>query len=74
MLDRSALRLRGGIFDNSNIKITTTHMWPILSQQTEAGSPSEDKDVWEDEDEDEEQNMEENDGTLIDVTTLLIQL
>lgn len=32
--------------------------------------------MWEDEDEDEdeEQNMEENDGTLIDVTTLLIQL
>lgn len=51
-----------------------TCSWPILSQQTEAGSPSEDKDVWEDEDEDEEQNIEENDGTLIDVTTLLIQL
>ena len=49
-------------------------MWPILSQQTEASSPLEDKDVWEDEDEDEEQNMEGNDGTLIDVTTLLIQL
>ena len=48
-------------------------MWPILSQQTEAGPPSEDKDVWEDEDEDEdedeEQNIEGNDGTLIDVTT-----
>ena len=29
--------------------------------------------MWEDEDEDEEQNGEENDGTLIDVTTLLIQ-
>ena len=50
---------------------THAHMWPILSQQTEAGSPSEDKDVWEDEDE--VQNREENDGTLIDVTTLLIQ-
>ena len=55
---------------------THAHMWPILSQQIEAGSPSEDKDVWEDEDEDEdeEQNIEGNDGTLIDVTTLLIQL
>ncbi|XP_027054510.1 GRAM domain-containing protein 2B isoform X1 [Pocillopora verrucosa] len=31
------------------------------NQQTEAGSPSEDKDVWEDEDEDEEQNIEGND-------------
>ena len=30
--------------------------------------------MWEDEDEDEEENIEENDGTLIDVTTLLIQL
>ena len=43
---------------------THAHMWPILSQQTEAGSPSEDKDVWEDEDEDEEQNIEGNDGTF----------